>query len=345
MKAIVYDRHGGPEVLQYRDVPIPEVSPVDVLIRVKATALNYNDIWGREGVPGIEFPFPHISGSDASGIIEEVGSAVRNVQPGDEVVVSPCVSCGYCRHCIGGEPMFCSQFKEWGFQTGPLDGAEAEYVKISARNVVAKPKDLPFEEAASMPLVLGTAWRMLVTRAKIKPGDFVLIWGGAGGLGCMAVQICNLFHARAIGVVGSDEKAEALEELGAPYIINRKTENVLREIRKITKRKGVDIVFEHVGETTWQTSINALRWAGTLVVCGATTGFKAVTDLRFLWNKQQNYLGSHSATTAEVLEAIRFVETGQIRPVIKEVMPLKDIVRGLNMLESGDVIGKVVLVP
>lgn len=345
MKAIVYEKHGGREVLQYSDVPIPEISPTEVLIRVRATALNYNDIWAREGVPYLEFPFPHISGSDASGVVEAIGMAVQNVRVGDEVIVSPCVSCGHCGYCVRGEHMFCNHFKEWGFQTGPLDGAEAEYAKVPALNLLSKPENLTWEESASVPLVLGTAWRMLAVRAKVKPGDFVLIWGAAGGLGCMAVQICKLFNARAIAVASSDAKVKMLEDLGAEFIINRKKQTVLREVRKITQRKGVDIVFEHVGEATWQTSINSLKWGGTIIICGATSGFNVLTDLRFLWNKQQNYLGSHSATTAEAADALEFVKSGLVKPVVMEIMPLKEIAKGLKMLEEGEVIGKIVLVP
>ncbi len=345
MKAVVFEKHGGPEVLQYTDVPIPKISPTEVLIRVRATALNYNDIWAREGVPGYELPFPHISGSDASGVVEAIGSAVKNIKIGDEVIVSPCISCGQCTYCLKGKQLFCSSFREWGFRTGPLDGGEAEYAKIQASSVIPKPENLTWEESASLSLALGTAWRMLVVRAKIKPGDFVLIWGAAGGVGCNAVQICKLFNARAIAVVGSDTKAKVVEDLGAEFIINRNKHRVLREVRKITNRKGVDIVFEHVGEATWQTSINSLKFGGTIIVCGATTGFKVQMDLRFLWNKQQNYLGSHGATPAETADAIEFVKSGDIKPMVTEILPLKEITKGLKILEEGEVIGKIVLVP
>lgn len=345
MKAIVFENHGGLEAIQYKDVPEPVIKPSEALIRIKATALNYNDIWARQGLPGMEFILPHTPGSDAAGVVEAVGSEVNNVKVGDEVVVNASFSCGNCYYCVNGEPMFCENFKIWGFQTGPLRGGEAEYAAVPARNLVLKPRNLTWEEAGSIPMVLVTSWRMLVTRSRIRPGDFVLIWGAAGGIGVMAVQICKLFHARAIAVAGSDEKLELLHRLGADFVINRNKQRVLREVRKITDRRGVDIVFEHVGAATWETSIHALKWGGTIVTCGATTGFKATTDIRFLWNKQQNYIGSHSGTKAELEEAMQFVEAGLIRPVVKDVFPLSETARGHQILESGEVMGKVVLVP
>jgi len=345
MKAVVFDKHGGPEVLTVRQVPVPSISPNEALLRIRAIGLNYNDVWGRRGLPGMDFHLPHISGTDASGVVEAVGSEVTNVKVGDEVVVNGALSCMACASCIRGEPFVCAQFRIWGFQTGPLDGAQAEYGKVPAAHLVPKPANLSWEEAASMPLVLVTAWRMLVTRARIRPGDFVLVWGGAGGLGTMAVQICKLFGARAIAVVAGEAKAALARELGAEFVIDRKSQRVVREIQKITERRGVDIVFEHVGEATWETSILALKWGGTIVICGATTGFQAGVDLRFLWNKQQNYLGSHFGTTAELVDALAFVRRGLIKPVVMKVLPLEAVTEAHAIMEKDEVIGKLVLTP
>jgi NADPH:quinone reductase-like Zn-dependent oxidoreductase len=343
MKAVVFEEHGGPEVLKYMDVPEPQISPNEVLIKVKASGCNYNDIWARRGLPGVSIIMPHISGSDAAGEIVEVGSEVTNVKLGDEVVVFSSISCGTCEACARGEVFFCRQFKIWGFQTGPLDGGHAEYAKVPAFNVVPKPKGLGWEQAASMPLVLFTAWRMLVTRAKIRAGDFVLVWGAGGGLGTMAVQICKLFNARAIAVANSDDKLQIASELGAAHVINRSKQDVNEEIKKITGRRGVDVVFEHVGEATWETSVRALKWGGTLVTCGATSGFDAKTDIRLLWNKQLNLLGSHMANKAEFLDAWRFVESGDIKPAVFIALPLKEAGLAQKTIEDGQVIGKVVL--
>jgi NADPH:quinone reductase-like Zn-dependent oxidoreductase len=248
-----------------------------------------------------------------------------------------------CEACSRGDVFFCRQFKIWGFQTGPLDGAHAEYAKLPAFNVIPKPKNLTWEQAASMPLVLFTAWRMLVSRAKVKPGDFVLVWGGAGGLGTMAVQICKLHGAKAIAVANSDDKLEVARQLGAAYVINRSKQDIADEVKKITERRGVDIVFEHTGEATWETSVRSLKWGGTIVVCGATTGFEAKTDLRLLWNKQLNLLGSHMGNKAELLEALRFVESGDIKPVVSVALPLQEAGLAQQAMEDGNVIGKLVL--
>ena len=343
MKAVVFEEHGDIDVLKYTDVPEPQISPNEVLIKIRASGCNYNDIWARRGMPGVSIVMPHISGSDAAGEVVEVGSEVTNVKVGDEVAVFSSFSCGTCEACAHGEVFFCRQFKIWGFQTGPLDGGHAEYARVPAFNVVPKPKNLGWEQAASMPLVLFTAWRMLVTRAKIRPGDFVLVWGAGGGLGTMAVQICKLFNAQAIAVANSDEKLQIAGELGAAYTINRSKQDVNEEIRKITQRRGVDIVFEHVGEATWETSVRALKWGGTLVVCGATSGFDANTDIRLLWNKQLNSLGSHMANKGEFLDAWRWVESGHIKPAVFIALPLKEAGLAQKTMEDGQVIGKIVL--
>jgi len=345
MKAVVFEQHGDVEVLQYKDVPVPKVGPDDVLIKVRAAACNYNDIWARRGLPGMPIILPHISGSDVAGEVAEVGSEVTHVKPGDEIVVHCGVSCRMCDACANGEDFFCKEFKIWGFQTGPLDGGHAEYVSVPGYNAVPKPKSLTWEEAASLPLVLVTAWRMLVTRARIQPGQFVLIWGAAGGLGTVAIQICRVFGAKAIAVAHTDDRLEFCHKLGADYVINRTKQDVLEEVRKITDRRGVDVVFEHVGNATWQQSVHSLKWGGILVTCGATTGFEAITDIRYLWNKQMNFLGSHLGNKRELLHALRFVESGQIKPAVSQVFPLKDTARAQTLMETAAEVGKLVLVP
>jgi NADPH:quinone reductase-like Zn-dependent oxidoreductase len=352
MKAVVFEEHGGPEVLNYTDIPEPEPKPYEVLIEVKAAGANFNDIWARRGMPGMKVIFPHVSGSDVSGVVKALGSEVTGVgfgssslEVGDEVVVHPGLSCRTCDFCVTGQEFFCRQFRIWGFQSGPNDGGHSEYVTMPAVNVLPKPKNLSFEEAASMPLVLETAWRMLVSRAKIQPGEHVLIWGGVGGLGTMAIQICRMFGANPIPVVGGAEKVAKAEQLGAVNVIDRKSQDVVAEVKAITNKAGVDVVFEHSGEETWPTSMAALRWGGRIVVCGASTGFAAVTDLRFLWNKQQNLLGSHLSNKAELSAALKAVEAGAIKPVIDQVMPLSEVGRGQALMEELRVQGKVVFVP
>jgi alcohol dehydrogenase len=296
--------------------------------------------------------FPHVSGSDVSGVVAALGSEVTgtgfgssSLQVGDEVVVHPGLSCRTCDFCVTGQEFFCRQFRIWGFQSGPNDGGHSEYVTMPAVNVLPKPSNLTHEEAASMPLVLETAWRMLVSRAKVQPGEHVLIWGGVGGLGTMAIQICRMFGANPIPVVGSPQKVAKAEQLGAVNVIDRSSQDVVAEVKAITGKAGADIVFEHSGQETWPTSMAALRWGGRLVVCGASTGFEAVTDLRFLWNKQQNLLGSHLSNKAELSAALRAVEAGSIKPVIDRVLPLSDVASGQQLMEDLQVQGKVVYVP
>ena len=345
MKAVVFNEHGGTDKLDYIDVDYPSVGYSQALVEVRAAGANYTDVWARRGMPGLQVIFPHISGSDASGVVVEVAEGVSDIKVGDEVLVHPAIGCQHCVSCAKGQEVFCKEFKIWGFQTGPQDGGHSEYVSVPVNNLVLKPKSLSWEEAASLPLVLETAWRMLVTKARIGPGDFVLIWGASGGLGTMAVQICKLFNALPIAIVSSEEKAELVRQLGADYVVNRNSQNVAQEVRRITEKRGVDVVFEHVGQETWPTSIQCLRWGGCLVICGATTGFEAHTDLRFVWNKQLTLMGSHMGSKWELLEALSFVESGNINPVISHILPLQDVPKGQDLMEQNEVVGKIVYVP
>jgi len=345
MKAVVFDKHGGPEVLKYAETPEPKAGPGEVVIKVKASACNFNDIWARRGLPGMEMIMPHISGSDACGTVCELGLGVTSPKLGDEVLVHCGLACRECYYCTRGEEYFCPQFKIWGFQTGPLDGAHGDYCKVPAVNCIPKPKNLSDTEAATLPLVLVTVWRMLVTRARIQAGDHVLIWGAAGGLGVMAVQIAKLYNAHAIAVASADDKLERCRQLGADYLLNRKKHDVFKEVRKITNGKRADIVFEHTGADTWPVSMQCLKWGGTIVTCGATSGFDAKLDLRLLWNKQQNYLGSHLGNKGELIDAMRFVESGHIKPVVGDVLAQSDLARAQEMMESNAVAGKIALIP
>ena len=345
MKAIVFEEHGEVDKLQYKEIPEPKVGPNEVLFKIRAAGCNYNDIWARRGLPGMEIIMPHVSGSDASGEVVEVGSEVQSVKPGDDVMVHPGISCRSCEACTSGQEFFCRRYRIWGFQTGPLDGADAEYGKLPEANLIPKPANISYQEAATLPLILMTVWRMLVTRARIQAGDFVLIWGGAGGLGSMAIQVCNLFGARGIAVVGSDEKAEYAKNFGAYDTIKRKTQKVRDEVRRITNKAGVDIVFEHTGEQTWKDSVGALKRGGSLVTCGATSGFIGQTDIRFLWNKQMNFYGSHMASKGEFLQGMKFVQTGEIKPLPSTAVPLKDAAIAQKTIEDGDVMGKMILIP
>ncbi len=345
MKAIVFEQNGDCDVLKYTDTGIPKAGPNDVVINVKASACNFNDIWARRGLPGMKIILPHISGSDVSGVVVETGSEVHNVKIGDEVVVHCGISCRECDYCTRGEEFFCPEFEIWGFQTGPLDGGHADYCKVPAVNTLPKPEILSHVEAATMPLVLVTVWRMLVTRARIQAGDFVLIWGAAGGLGVMAIQIAKLYNARAIAVASGDDKLELCSKLGAEFLLHRKKHDIFQEVRKITGARRADIVFEHTGADTWPISMQCLKWGGTIVTCGATSGFDAHMDIRLLWNKQQNYLGSHLGNKGELMDAMRFVERGQIKPVVGKVLPLRELAHAQHLMENNTIAGKIAIVP
>ena len=321
MRAIVFSEHGGLEKLQYMEVPQPETSAMDVVIRVMASGCNYNDIWARTGMPGLKVSLPHISGSDVSGVVAEVGEEVSRVNVGDEVIIHPGISCRSCEYCTSGREYFCREFRMYGFQTGTLD------------------------EAAALPLVLLTVWQMLGTRAGVKPGHDVLVLGAAGGVGSTAVQVAKLFGARVIATAGNEEKLELARKLGADEVINHSTQDIAEEVRKATHKQGVDIVVEHVGQATWEQSMRSLAWGGTIVTCGATTGYDAKTDLRCVFNKQLNLLGSHQGRKAELVEALKFVKSGQIKPVISTVLPLSQAAEAQRQMEQREVMGKIVLTP
>lgn len=340
MKAIVFHQHGGPEVLHYEDAPQPVIRANEVLVRVKACALNHLDLWVRMGIPGVPFPLPHIPGSDIAGEIAEVGADVTTVRLGQKVVLAPGVSCGKCAACLAGQDNRCRQFTNLGYM---IDGGCAEFVRCPEVNCLPFPENLSFEEAASVPLVFQTAWHMLVARAELQPGEDVLILGAGSGVGSAAIQIAKFFGARVIATAGSEPKLEKAKQLGADHFINHKSEKIRDEVRRITGKRGVDVVFEHVGTATWDDSIASLAASGRLVTCGATTGFDAKVDLRFLFSRQLSLLGSYMGTKSELQTVMKLVATGRLRPVVDRVFPLAEAAAAHTHLEAGQQFGKVVL--
>jgi alcohol dehydrogenase len=353
VKAVYFEKHGGIDALQYGDLDEPTPGPGEVLIRVKAAALNFNDIWARLGLPRVRIPLPHVSGTDAAGVIVALGKGVDHLAVGQEVITYPVRSCRHCAACLAGEEVFCKEMKIWGFQTGPLDGGYSEYAKLQAAQVWPKPSFLSWHQAAAVTTSFLSSWRMLVTRANTMPGDSVLIWGASGGTGTSAIQIAKHLGAVPIAVTSSSEKARYCEELGARHVIlppvGQRTdpkafaEHVVKEARKLTGGRGVDIVFDHIGETTWPISIECLRWGGKMVICGATEGFQVVIDLRYLWNKQLTLLGSHIGTHREWMQIIRLVERAQILPPVTRAFPLSRLSEAQHLMESRQVMGKIVV--
>lgn len=340
MKAIVFHQHGGPEVLHYEDAAQPVIRANEVLVRVKACALNHLDLWVRMGIPGVPFPLPHIPGSDIAGEIAEIGADVTTVRVGQKVVLAPGVSCGKCAACVAGIDNRCRQFTNLGYM---IDGGCAEFLRCPEVNCLPFPENLSFEEAASVPLVFQTAWHMLVARAELQPGEDVLILGAGSGVGSAAIQIAKFFGARVIATAGNEAKLEKASQLGADHTINHKSQNIRGEVRRITGKRGVDVVFEHVGTATWEDSMASLAASGRLVTCGATTGYDAKVDLRFLFSRQLSLLGSYMGTKSELQTVIKLVAAGRLKPIVDRVFPLAEAAAAHAYLESGEQFGKVVL--
>jgi len=342
MKASIFRRHGGPEVLEYADVPEPQVRANEVLVEVKACALNHLDIFARNGLPGIEIPLPHTLGNDIAGVVKDVGSLVSWVKVGDEVMIQPGVSCGHCDACLSGRDNLCREYDIIGYRR---NGGYAEFVAVPGVNVFPKPSNLTWEEAAALPLVTVTAWHMLVTRANVQPGEDVLVHAAGSGVGSVAIQIAKLRGAHVIATASSDEKLAKARSLGADETVNYSTEEWPKEVRRLTSRRGVDVVVEHTGAATWPGSISSLKNNGRLVTCGATSGYDARTDLRQVFYRHLTILGSFMGSKAELLEAMKFVEAGKIRAVIDRVLPLSEARAAHSLLESRAQFGKVVLRP
>jgi NADPH:quinone reductase-like Zn-dependent oxidoreductase len=342
MKAIIFYEHGGPEVLRSEERPRPRVRADEVLVEVRACALNHLDVWARGGLPGVKIPLPHILGNDIAGVVREAGELVDWVGPGDEVLLQPGVSCGHCRECLRGADNLCPDYRILGYQR---DGGYAEFVAAPAVNCIPKPKHLSWEEAAALPLVTVTAWHMLVARAQVKPGEDVLIHAAGSGVGSVGIQVAKLLGARVIATASTEEKLEKARALGADEVVNYTREDWPKEVRRLTGRKGVEVVFEHTGAATWPGSIQALARDGRLVTCGATSGYDARTDLRQVFYRHLSVLGSFMGSKAELLDAMRFVERGRIRAVVDRVLPLAEARRAHELMEDRAQFGKLVLVP
>jgi len=342
VKAAIFQKHGGPEVLEYADVPEPKIRANEVLIEVKACALNHLDIFARGGLPGIEIPLPHILGNDIAGVVREVGELVAWVKAGDEVMVQPGVSCGHCEFCLSGQDNLCREYDIIGYRR---NGGYAELVTVPGVNILPKPAQLSWEEAAALPLVSVTAWHMLVTRANVQPGEDVLVHAAGSGVGSIAIQIAKLRGARVITTASSDDKLAKARELGADETINYSRDDWPKEVRRLTNKKGVDVVVEHTGAVTWPGSISSLKNNGRLVTCGATSGFDARTDLRQVFYRHLTLLGSFMGSKGELVEALKFVREGKIRAVVDRVLPLSEARQAHELIEDRAQFGKVVLKP
>lgn len=340
MKAVVLYEHGPREVLKYEEIPDPVPGPGEVLVRVKACALNHLDIWVRRGIPGLKLEYPHILGADVSGEIVKLGDGVKGFTEGQRVLVSPGVSCGKCKMCLSGRDNLCREYHILG---EGIRGGNAEYLKIPAQNILRFPDNLSFEEASAIPLTFLTAWHMVVKRAKIKVGETVFITAAGSGVSTVAIQIAKLFRAYVIAGASSDEKLKKAKELGADEVINYSKEDISERIKVLTDRKGVDLVVDHTGILHWEKLIKAVGWGGRIVICGATSGFEAKTDLRHVFFRQISIIGSTMGSKGDLFEVLDYINRGLLKPVIYKVLPLKKAQDAHRILEEREVIGKVVL--
>ena len=340
MKAVLFREHGGPEKLSYEDLPIPIVGAEEVLIRVKACALNHLDIWIRQGNPAYPIPLPHVSGSDIAGVVEQVGAQVEGVAVGARVFVSPGLSCWKCENCLAGRDNFCSTFGIIGAKT---HGGYAEYVKVPFRNVLPMPENLTFEQAAAFPLVSVTASHMLFALAGLQHGETVLIMGAGSGVGSMAVQLAKLAGARVITTVGSDEKIPKAVVLGGDAVINHSKEKVAERVKLLTEGKGIDVVIEHIGPEVWETCLSSLAKGGRLITCGATTGAEVKLDLRYVYSRQFTIKGSYMGTRAELVKAAELVGQKRLITVIDRTYPLREARAAQELMLGRKFFGKIVL--
>ncbi len=342
MKAARIHQHGSPEVLAYEDVPEPKIKANQILVRVRGCALNHLDLWVRAGIPGMKFAMPHILGSDIAGEVAEVGELCERVKPGWRVLLSPGLSCRQCEQCMAGRDNMCRRYTVFG---SGVDGGNAELIAVPEWSAIRIPDDLSFEEAAAVPLVFLTAWHMLVGRAGLQMGEDVLLLAGSSGVGSAAIQIAKLFHCRVIATAGGEAKLAKAKELGADHVLDHYGQDIAAEVKKITGKRGVDVVFEHVGAATWPKSLESLAPAGRLVTCGNTTGWDVKLDVRYLFSKQWSLLGSYMGTMGELYQVLKFVFRKQLKPVIDSVYPLSEIRAAHERLENKEQFGKIVMTP
>ncbi len=343
MRAVVFREHGGPEVLMVEDVPAPVPRADEVLVEVRACALNHLDIWARRGIPGMTLAMPHILGNDIAGVVAEVGALVSNVAVGDRVLLSPGVSCGRCPQCLAGDDNLCPEYDILGYGR---NGGYADLVVAPGRNAHPIPAGLSFEQAAAIPLTFLTAWHMLVGRARLKPGEDVLVLAAGSGVGSAAIQIAKLFGARVIATASNDDKLARARELGADDTVNYADDTVFhRVVKRLTGGKGVEVVVEHVGAATWTSSMASLARNGRLVTCGATTGYEATVDLRHLFYRHLSLLGSFMGRHEELVTLLPFFEDGRLRPVVDRVLPLERAAEAHRLIGERAQFGKLVLTP
>lgn len=334
------ERQGPPDVLTFRDVEAPKIGEEDVLVRIVAAGVNRLDVWVRSGVYTTELP--RILGSEGAGVVEAVGSSVSNISPGDRVLINPALTDGVCSFCVQGRDSLCENLRLLGFGS---DGCYAELVRVPARNILRLPSGLGFEEAASVMVNYMTVWHCLVGRAGLEYGSTVLVVAAGSGIGVAATQLCKLYGCTVIATVGEEWKREKAFQLGADYVINRRSEDVVDGVRRFTGGRGVDLVFEHAGGAMWENGVRCLRPGGTMVFCGATSGEMVGLNIRYAYRRQLNLIGSYSWDRGEIEKVLKLVESGRLRPVVDSVFRLEDASKAHVRMERDEHFGKILLKP
>ena len=331
MRAVVIHEHGGRDKLLLEEVPRPQAGPAEIVVAVKACGLNYLDIFVRQGMPGLPIDLPRISGGDIAGVIDEISEGVTAVSVGQRVLL---------------DPMVTLPNGELGALGENTTGGLAEYINVPAENAIPLPDDVTFEQAAALPIAYGTAWRMLITRGKVQPGEHVLILGASGGVGTGAVQIAKMCDCVVYAASSSDEKLQRLVELGADVPVNYvEHPDFHRYVRSITDGAGVDVVVNYTGGDTWVRSLKSIKHGGRILTCGATAGYDPPTDIRYIWRKEMTIMGSDGWRRDDLEQLVEAVRTRQIIPVIDKVLPLDETAEGHRLLEDREVFGKVIITP
>jgi NADPH:quinone reductase-like Zn-dependent oxidoreductase len=339
-EAMVMLATGGPEVLERKTIDLPEPGPRQVRVRVRAVAVNHIDIWGRRGLPNYRYEFPHRLGADVAGEIDALGPGAVSAKIGERVVLNPGLSCGACEQCLLGQDVYCRSYRILGENT---QGGYTRHMNVPDANLLPMPTNLSFEEAAAIPLCFLTAWQMVVEKGALTPGQTILVQAAGSGVSSAAIQIAKMMGARVIATTGTDDKARRAKELGADEVINYTTSDFVAESKRLTNKRGVDLVIEHVGGEVFAKSILAAKSGGRVVTCGATTGYSPTIDLRHVFFRQVQVLGSTMGSKGNLFTVLRHVESGRLRPVVDRVMPLWSAADAHSLLEERKVFGKVVL--
>lgn len=329
MKALRIHEFGGPEVLRWEEIPDPKPGPGQVLLEIKAASINHLDIWVRKGLPGIQLP--RILGCDAAGLAE-----------GKRVLLNPAYACGVCEFCSRGDMSMCMQYGIWGEHT---DGTDAQFIAVPRTSLIPIPDSMSFEEAAAAPLAFVTAWRMMISRGRLEPAEDVLIWSAGAGVGTVCLQLAIQAGARVIATASTDDKCERLRALGADVVLNHAREDVVKRVKDLTARRGVDLVVDYIGKDTWAKSLALARRGGRIVTCGATSGHDPAEDLRHIFYRQLEVIGCTMGNNQELQAALKLFFAGKLKPVVDRILPMKEAAEAHRLIESRKVFGKLVLIP